>query len=86
MAQAVAIEAEHIVPVVQSDASARAVRILGTTVFTGTLVLLLLAAVPYGTTQSWWVAIDVAFVYLLAIAWLVEGGLCQKWLDRKSVV
>jgi len=79
MAQAVAIEAERIVPVMHSDASARAVRTLGTTVFTGTLFLLFLAAVPYGTTQSWWVAIDVAFVFLLAIAWLVEGGLSQQW-------
>jgi len=65
----------------------RAVRILGTIVFTSLLGLLVLAAIPYGTAEVWWKALLVCSVLALTIIWLIEGFLNGSWIsDGWSVV
>ena len=58
----------------------RVARALGTTVFLSLLCLLVLTAIPYGTSQPWWIAEFVSLIFALAILWLVEGSISQSWL------
>ena len=53
--------------------------ILGTTVFLSLLSLIVLTAIPYGTTKPWWRAAFVCVVFTLAIVWLIEGHLSKSW-------
>ena len=53
--------------------------ILGSTVFLTLLALIALTAIPYGTSQPWWIAAFVSIVFMLAILWLVEGSISQSW-------
>jgi O-antigen ligase len=57
----------------------RPARVLGSTVFVATLCLLGLSALPYGTSQPWWRAFLVCAIFLLAILWLGEGWLSNRW-------
>lgn len=60
--------------------SLRVARFLGTTVFATLLCLIVLTAIPYGTTQAWWIASFVAIAFSLAILWLIEGAISNSWL------
>jgi O-antigen ligase len=60
----------------------RIASILATTVFVSLLGLIVLTAIPYGTSQPWWIAAFVAAVFALAILWLVEGSINQSWFAR----
>jgi len=62
-----------------SAAKLRVANIFGTTVFVSLLCLIVLTAIPYGSSQPWWKAGFVAAVFTLAILWLVEGFLSQSW-------
>ena len=65
----------------------RASHILGTIVFFSLLVLVVLAAIPYGTAEAWWKALLVCCVLALTIVWLIEGFLSGSWIsDGASVV
>jgi O-antigen ligase len=55
---------------------------LGTTVYVSLLCLIMLTAIPYGTTQPWWQAVFVSVVFALAILWLVEGIISQSWFGE----
>lgn len=63
----------------RSAPTLRVASILGTTVFISLLCLIVLTAIPYGTSQPWWIAAFVALVFVLAILWLVEGSITQSW-------
>jgi putative inorganic carbon (HCO3(-)) transporter len=58
--------------------------VLDKTVFVSLLCLIVITAIPYGTTQSWWEALFVCAVFLLAILWLVEGLINGSWLHKDS--
>ncbi len=58
-------------------------RLLEGTVFYGVLILIALAAVPYGTVDPWWESIFEATVFGLVIVWLLEGALGDAWLDKE---
>jgi O-antigen ligase len=57
----------------------RAARLLGRAVFYGSLLLVALAAVPYGSVEFWWTALFDACVFALGMLWALEsllgGGL-----------
>ena len=59
----------------------RAVKLLGTFVFTSLLALLVLAAIPYGTAEAWWKALLVCSIFALTIIWLIEGFLSGHWIS-----
>jgi len=59
----------------------RVATILSRTVFLSLLSLIVLTAIPYGTTQPWWIAACVAAIFVIAILWLVEGYLSQSWFN-----
>jgi hypothetical protein len=54
-------------------------RVLSTTIFVSLLVLIVLTAIPYGTTHAWWEALFVCAIFALAILWLLEGLLSNAW-------
>ncbi|HEV7681985.1 MAG TPA: O-antigen ligase family protein [Pyrinomonadaceae bacterium] len=62
-----------------SGQSLRVARILGTIVFVTLLCLMVLTAIPYGTSQPWWIASFVAISFTLAILWLVAGAITDSW-------
>lgn len=51
----------------------RVANVLAKTVYVSLLCLLVLTAIPYGTSRAWWKALFVCAVFTLAILWLVEG-------------
>ena len=59
-------------------------RMLDRTVFVSLLSLMVITAIPYGTTQPWWEAFFVCAVFVLAILWLVEGLINGSWLEQGS--
>ena len=60
---------------------ARAVKLLGTFVFTSLLGLLVLTAIPYGTAEAWWKALLICSILALTIVWLIEGFLSGYWIS-----
>lgn len=54
--------------------------VLGKIVFYSLLGLILLTAIPYGTSQPWWEAFFVCAVFILAILWLIEGLISDVWI------
>jgi O-antigen ligase len=79
MSQATIAEIEAIAATDRSALKLRVASILGTTVFVALLCLIVMTAIPYGTTQAWWKAAFVSIVFILAILWLVEGSITQSW-------
>lgn len=55
-------------------------------VFAALVVVLPLAAAPYGSVEAWWTALFDAVVFLLAALWAVEGALSGRWLRPAQVV
>ena len=80
MSQAATAEIAAIAPEDRSTRKFRVASVLGTTVFVSLLCLIVLTAIPYGTSQPWWIAAFVALIFALAILWLVEGAISQAWL------
>ena len=79
MSQATTAEIEAIATADRSALKLRVASIMGTTVFVALLCLIVMTAIPYGTTQAWWKAAFVSIVFILAIVWLVEGAISQSW-------
>lgn len=59
-------------------------KVLDKTVFVSLLCLLVITAIPYGTSQPWWEALFVCAVFVLAIFWLVEGLINDSWFENVS--
>jgi O-antigen ligase len=53
--------------------------ILSKIIFGSLVSLIVLTAIPYGTSQAWWRALFVCVVFTLAILWLVEGLISDEW-------
>ena len=68
-----------------ATASARIARLLNPFVFVCLLVLMFIAAVPYGTVEPWWKAVFVCFVFVLGIVGTIEDLLSpnRKALDKQ---
>ena len=79
MSQATTAEIEAIATADRSALKLRVASILGTTVFVALLCLIVMTAIPYGTTQAWWKAAFVSIVFVLALLWLVEGSISPSW-------
>ncbi|HKP46520.1 MAG TPA: O-antigen ligase family protein [Pyrinomonadaceae bacterium] len=60
----------------------RTARMLGTIVFIALLPLYLITAIPYGTAEAWWKGFFVCAAFSLAIIWLVEGYLSDRWITN----
>jgi O-antigen ligase len=54
--------------------------ILSKIVFVSLLGLIVLTAIPYGTSHAWWKALFICVVFTLAILWLLEGLISDAWL------
>jgi O-antigen ligase len=54
--------------------------VLGRTIFLSLLSLLVLTAIPYGTSQAWWIAAFVTLSFALAIVWIIDGYRRDSWL------
>lgn len=54
--------------------------VLGNIVFVSLVCLIVLTAIPYGTSQAWWKALFVCTIFTLAILWLLEGLISDVWL------
>jgi O-antigen ligase len=54
--------------------------ILSKLIFSSLVSLIVLTAIPYGTSQAWWKALFVCVLFALAILWLVEGLISDSWL------
>ncbi len=69
----------------QSESRKRTIaNVLGQTVFVSLLGLIVITAIPYGTTQAWWEALFVCAVFVLAILWLLEGLIAGSWFSKDS--
>lgn len=65
----------------------RVANALGSTVFFSLMSLLVLTAIPYGTSQPWWKAFFVCTIFALAILWLVAGLISDNWFaDSRPLV
>ena len=64
----------------QSALRLRVANVLGQIVFVSLLCLIVLTAIPYGTSQAWWKALFVCVVFILAILWLIESFISGSWL------
>lgn len=54
--------------------------VLSKIIFGSLVSLIILTAIPYGTSQAWWKALFVCVVFTLTILWLVEGLISDSWL------
>jgi O-antigen ligase len=55
--------------------------ILSKIIFASLLSLIVLTAIPYGTSQAWWRALFVCVLFTLAILWIVDGLISDSWLE-----
>ncbi len=86
MSQAVAVAREPAIATDRRVSGSRVATWLSRIVFSALLGLMVLVAVPYGTTQPWWIALFVCAVFLLAILWLIEGYLSNSWFGESIPV
>lgn len=68
------------------SARSRIATILGKTIFVSLLLLIVLTAIPYGTSEHWWKAAFVCFVFGLVVVALVENLLATRKLVGLSLV
>ena len=86
MSQVTTAEIGAIAPADRSAFKLRTASVLGTTVFVSLLCLIVMTAIPYGSTQAWWKAAFVSIVFTLAIIWLVEGSITQSWFAETGAL
>ena len=86
MSQATTAEIDAIAAADRSAFKLRMASVLGTTVFVSLLCLIVMTAIPYGSTQAWWKAAFVSIVFTLAILWLVEGSIKQSWFAETGAL
>jgi O-antigen ligase len=56
-------------------------RILDKTVFVSLVCLIVFTAIPYGSSQAWWQAFFVCAFFTLAVLWLIEGLVSDRWAN-----
>lgn len=61
----------------------RIAQLLGRTIFTASLALIIVTAVPYGAAEPWWEAAFECAAFALGGLWIVEGLLSGRWLVRE---
>ena len=62
-------------------------RLLGRAIFGALLALIVLVSIPYGTVESWSVALFEIFVFTLGALWMAEGALSGgRWLSREHAL
>lgn len=86
MSQAATLEIESAAPEYRSEIKIRVARILSSTVFLSLLSLLVLTAIPYGTSKPFSKAVFAAAVFAIAILWLIEGYLSQAWFAGSAPI
>lgn len=79
MSQAETLEVATLARNERAEVGSGLSNILSRTIFLSLLSLLILTAVPYGTSQPWWIATFVTIVFALAILWLIDGYRCASW-------
>lgn len=57
------------------------VRTLERTVFYGVLLVVCLSAVPYGTVESWSIAIFECSIFLLGLLWVTQASMTGVWVN-----
>jgi O-antigen ligase len=60
-------------------------RVLSKTIFVSLMSVIILSAIPYGTTHAWWEALFICAIFSLAILWLSEGLLSGVWFKGCSL-
>jgi O-antigen ligase len=63
---------------VRLKTSDRLARLLGQLIFGSLLALLVLAAIPYGSAEPWWVGVVEGSIFSLAALWVFEVSLCGR--------
>jgi O-antigen ligase len=63
--------------------SERTHTLLNSSIFYLLLVVIGLAAIPYGTAEPWWQAAVECSIFGLAILWVIEGFLKRRWFVRQ---
>jgi O-antigen ligase len=63
--------------------SQRLEHLLGSAVFYGALVLIVLAAVPYGSVESWWTSFFEVGVFAIAALWSIEAVIGSGYHFRR---
>jgi O-antigen ligase len=53
--------------------------VLSRAIFGSLVILIVLTAIAYGTADPWWKAIFSSLVFMVSIAWVVEGWLTGSW-------
>lgn len=56
--------------------------LLSRAIFNALLVLIALAAIPYGTVQPWWEALFECAIFALVALWIIDGLVSGSWLVR----
>ncbi|HKO63474.1 MAG TPA: hypothetical protein VJV03_20080, partial [Pyrinomonadaceae bacterium] len=70
---------ESVGPASASSARMRIARLLSAGIFFSVLGLIVITAVPYGTVEAWWKALFVCAAFVLAIFWIIESYLSERW-------
>jgi len=63
--------------------SGRIAEILNPAIFYLLLVIVALAAIPYGSAEPWWRALCECLIFVLTMLWAVEGFLVGRWFVRQ---
>ncbi len=79
MAQAETLEVAALAGKERAEVASAVGNVLSRTIFLSLLSLLILTAIPYGTSQPWWIATFVTIVFALAILWLIDGYRRGSW-------
>jgi putative inorganic carbon (HCO3(-)) transporter len=80
MSQANTLEVPALVHEDRAEVTSGIANVLSRTIFISLLSLLVLTAIPYGTSQPWWIATFVTVSFALAIVWLIDGYRRGSWL------
>ncbi len=58
----------------------RALNLIGATIFSGLIALVILTPIPYGSVEAWAQAIFQCLVFSLTALWIVHGLVARSWL------
>jgi O-antigen ligase len=86
MSQTATVEIESAAREDHSDLRVSVARILSSTVFLSLLSLIVLTAIPYGTSKPLSKAVFAAVTFAIAIPWLIEGYLNESWFAGSAPV
>ncbi|MGB9179926.1 MAG: O-antigen ligase family protein [Pyrinomonadaceae bacterium] len=61
------------------DPRARVARLISRAIFSATLALIVLTAIPYGTVEVWWESLFECAAFALGVLWVFEGAWLGTW-------